>query len=551
MIPASELSIGLNYRSNNLAHNTDETFNYRGSISYVTGAHKFKLGYTDEWSRRIPFAYTPNLANLSYRFVNGLVPNPVPNQFTMQITPVTSITEFRTHSLYAQDSWTINQFTFGGGLRYDHFTTFFPTAQLGPSKFIPNAIVYPDSEGVNFKDITPRGSAVWDVFKNGKTAVRASIGRYVTAQDGGSTFGSLLNPITRTVTTTTRTWTDTNQNYIPDCNLLNPTANLECGPMANQSFALLASGQAAPFSTNYDPSTLSGWGNRLYNWELAAGVQQQLTPTISASLTYTRRWYGNFSVTQNLGNSPADWAPYSLTVPSNPALPGGGGYVISDLYDVSVAKFPIVNNLVRNASDFGRQLEHYNGISIDMTARPRGGLLLSGGTSIGGTMTDNCDVVVKVNNPSARACNVPAVYMPNIKALGSYTIRKVDVLVSATFQSIPGFEILANWNVPSAVIKPSLGRDLSSGANSTTIVNVIDRNTLFGDRLNQLDLRFGKILRFSGKRATVSVDLYNALNSNVVTSLNNTFNPADATVWQRPNSILAARFIKFGVQFDL
>jgi hypothetical protein len=63
--------------------------------------------------------------------------------------------------------------------------------------------------------------------------------------------------------------------------------------------------------------------------------------------------------------------------------------------------------------------------------------------------------------------------------------------------------------------------------------------------MNQLDLRFAKILRFGARRATIGVDLYNALNSNDVLSVNSAFDN-----WLQPQSILGARFAKLVFQLD-
>ena len=85
--------------------------------------------------------------------------------------------------------------------------------------------------------------------------------------------------------------------------------------------------------------------------------------------------------------------------------------------------------------------------------------------------------------------------------------------VSGTFQSLPGPVIAANYNAPFAVYGPSLGRVISGGnANSTVQVNLVPPGTLYGERLNQLDLRVGKIVKVGRTRTAFNVDLYNALN---------------------------------------
>ena len=117
--------------------------------------------------------------------------------------------------------------------------------------------------------------------------------------------------------------------------------------------------------------------------------------------------------------------------------------------------------------------------------------------------------------------------------------------VSGTLQNLPGPPILANYNLTTAAAAQTLGRPLSGGA-ANVAVALIDPNTVFGDRLNQVDFRIGKLLTFARTKTMVSVDFYNALNVNTILSQNNTFGPA----WLQPSSIMPARFAKVSLQFD-
>lgn len=103
--------------------------------------------------------------------------------------------------------------------------------------------------------------------------------------------------------------------------------------------------------------------------------------------------------------------------------------------------------------------------------------------------------------------------------------------------------------VPNSAVRASLGRDLSGGAASVT-VNLVAPGTMYGDRLNQLDLRFGKVVRIGQLRTVVSVDVYNALNANPVLTENAAYRDTSLGGWRIPTSILPARFVKFGVQVD-
>ena len=169
---------------------------------------------------------------------------------------------------------------------------------------------------------------------------------------------------------------------------------------------------------------------------------------------------------------------------------------------------------------------------------------MQGGVSTGRTTTDTCDVVAKLDNPSPLYCHVDTAFLTQVKALGSYLIPRARIQVSATLQSIPGPEILASYTALNAIVAPSLGRSLS-GNNANVSVNLVSPGTIYGDRLNQVDLRVSKVLTYGRTRASVNVDLYNALNANPVLSQNNNF-----AAWQVPTSILTARFAKISVQFD-
>jgi hypothetical protein len=132
---------------------------------------------------------------------------------------------------------------------------------------------------------------------------------------------------------------------------------------------------------------------------------------------------------------------------------------------------------------------------------------------------------------------------------GAYTIPKIEVQTGVAFRSSPGPVLAANQVVPNSAVRPSLGRDLSGGAANVT-VNLVAPGVMYGDRLNQLDFRFGKVLRTGGVRTVVSVDVYNALNVNPVLTENAAYRDTSLSGWRIPTSILPARFVKFGVQLD-
>jgi hypothetical protein len=270
-------------------------------------------------------------------------------------------------------------------------------------------------------------------------------------------------------------------------------------------------------------------------------------PRVSADVGYFRRSYGNFLVVDNRAVTASDFAQFSVTTPVDARLPGGGGQVISGLYNVNPDRFGLTDNYQTFAKNYGSQSERWDGVDVNLRARFAAGALLQGGVSTGRTVTDNCDLMgqlPEINPTGAHQCYQDRGFITQVKALGTYTIPRVDVQVAATFQSLPGPLLSANVTVGSAAIAPSLGRPLSGGTSNVT-VNVIDPGALYGERMNQLDLRVAKLLRFGRSRTTIGMDIFNATNANPVLAESSTY-----TVWRQPQSILLARYARFSVQVD-
>ena len=137
--------------------------------------------------------------------------------------------------------------------------------------------------------------------------------------------------------------------------------------------------------------------------------------------------------------------------------------------------------------------------------------------------------------------------MTQVKFLGAYTIPKINIQASATFQSSPGPLVQALYNAPSAVVQPTLGRPLSGGATNVT-VNLVPPGTMYGDRLNQVDFRVTKSVRLNRTNIRAMVDLYNLFNTDHTTGYIETFDWATSgATWLRPNAIVAPRFVRFNV----
>ena len=549
MISVVEQSLdNLRYRSTAPAQRatTYGTLFYRFSASYITGSHAFKVGVNGGHMSDATenFAVT---APWEYRFNNG-----VPNQITLFATPYNLTWNGDEVGVYAQDKWTLDRLTLSYGVRYDHYRNSFKDQALLPGVLVPDRnVVFPDSTGVRWHDLTPKSGLAYDVFGNGRTAIKVSLNKYLQGMGNGNggaattpaevrLFGFQQAPVSRIINNTTRSWNDANGDFTPDCDLVIQAANGECGAMASSSFGTLRPGK------EWDTDTLTGWGKRGYHWEFTAGVQRELVPRVSMDVSYFRRWYGNFVVEDNRAVSPADFDAFSITAPSDPRLPGGGGYQVSGLYDLKPQAFGRrADTYITFADKFGKQISHWNGVDVLLNARPGSEILLQGGVSTGRTSTDDCEVVEALDNPSPLHCHVDTKFLTQIKFLGAYTIPRIDVQLSAGLQNVPGPEILANYNAPNSAVQPSLGRPLAGGSRNTPVA-LMEPGQTYGDRATELDMRIAKILRYGRTRTNVMLEFYNIFNSSTVLTQSNTFGAA----WQRPQSALPARFVKFGVQFD-
>ena len=553
---------GLTYRSQSVnlfsdGRNKNITTTWRASLAHVTGSRTMKVGYVGNQLGDIRSANRGE-NNLQYRVNNG-----VPNQFTMYINSYQNDLWMRNHALFVQEQWTIDRLTLQGALRYDHASSWAPEQTLGPARFLPTPITFPQTPVVrSYNDVTPRVAATYDLFGDGRTAIKGSFGRYLESTVTASNYG-LANPTSRIAQNSARNWIDGNGNWTPDCDMLNPTAQDNraaggdfCGPFANANFG------TTRFSNTIDPEILKGWGVRPSDIRFTVGFQQEVLPRVSVDVAFIHRRFYGFTVIDNLAVTADNFTEFSITAPQDPRLPGGGGYTITGLYDVNPDRVGLTNNFITYSDNYGDQYQRFSGWDISVNARPRNGLTLQGGVSFGTSVADSCEVraALPETAPLNQWCRVETGQLPQYKALGTYVVPRIDVSLSTTFTSKPGIQVsgfgtpiaggafAANYTVGNAAVAPSLGRNLSSGPNGNVTVNLIEPHSVLGARVNELDLRLGKIFRFAGTRANIGVDIFNLLNSDAALSYNQAFIPNGA--WLTPTSIMSARFAKLSVQFE-
>jgi hypothetical protein len=545
MIAVQDQGLGnLNYRASTTHNNTAvPNFSYRGAASYITGTHAFKAGFNR--THGYLHAYNYSLQPVNYRFRNG-----VPNQVTVRALPHMVKSNLDNDlGLYAQDRISLNRLTVNLALRYDMFQTSFPEQQLGPTVMTPTRnVTFPAQENLDWKDVTYRTGFSYDLFGTGRTAIKGAVNKYLLGQTLNGIAGS-PNPINTLVTSTTRTWTDRDHDFVPDCDLVAPGANGECGGLANTNFGTVTPG------ASFDPDLLTGFGHRPYNWEFTASVQHEIFPRISVDVGWFRRIWGNFQVTDDLALTAADFDTFSLTLPNDSRLADGGGQTITGLRNRTQAAFGRpAQNFNTLDSKFGSQKDHWNGIDVTLNGRLQNGLTFQFGTSTGRQTTDNCEIRAALPELNLTTpiewCRVQEPWLTQVKGYATYVLPRVDVQVSGTFRSTTGDSYNAEFTADNAFIasNSTLGRNLSGGGNASIDVNLFQPNTIFMDRRNELDLRFGKVLRFGRMRSVLSLDIFNAINSNALLGVNEAFEVGDP--WPRPTSILNARLLKVSLNVD-
>jgi hypothetical protein len=228
----------------------------------------------------------------------------------------------------------------------------------------------------------------------------------------------------------------------------------------------------------------------------------------------------------------------------------------------------LVDEYATNAKNYAELTENWQGVDVNVTARLRNGITAQGGTSTGRRYSDACAMKLVVpeygsgtrgSNTSIAGdqsvtnpwCRVVEPYRTQVRGLASYTVPRIDVLISGTWSLTPQGDLEANWVVNNAAIAAGpqpLGRPLSGGAANVT-VNILEPETVFPENRNNIDFRVSKIIRYGRTRTQVGFDIYNLTNADTATAFNQTFSPT-STTWLTPTTIVPARYVRFNVDVN-
>lgn len=532
-------------------------YNMQTSASYVTGAHNFKTGLQYTWGT---FRHTRDAnADLTQQYRSG-----VPNTVVIRNTPYQSQERLNGDlGIYAQDQWTFKRLTLNAGLRWERINAEVSEQTSPQGRFVPARQFAEIPDLPDWSDFAPRFGAAYDLFGNGKTALKFSLNRYNLSRTTG--LAEDYNPLGNS--TATIAWTDLNGDDIAQgelgCVYRTPGCEIDLASRpASFGFVSL---------DRFDPDT-----ERTWNLEHAIEVQHELLPGLSITGSWFHGSFHDRLMTDNVLITKDDWTPHTVFNPID-----GSPLVI---YDIKSSAKGRVDNLDRSSED--RTLT-YDSFGMQFNARVRGGLTFFGGLAWERSLENTCDNPDDPNQD--RFCddaNLPGFKVPyrgQLKLAASYLLPW-SIQLSGSFQSNPGAAALINglarlsaanvmagstrwllssttrypttcekcpggvppWQPNQLVLSTLTGTPSSANLEVPLIPWDSDDPTSRTERINQLDLRINKSFTVRGVRLMPQLEIYNVFNADTII-LYRSINFGTST-YQQPSGILNGRIIGMGMQ---
>ena len=228
----------------------------------------------------------------------------------------------------------------------------------------------------NWNDVAPRFGLVYDLFGNGRTALKFAANKYM--NPAGGSFPDRYNPMKND--TDRRNWSDCA--YLPGTSTCDPAKigapgyhddiaqDNEIGPSNNLNFGIAPSRRPGPDL------------GRGYNVEYTASVQRQIMSNASVAASYYKRTYYNLEKQTNLLVTLSDYAAFQTANPLNASE-------TITIYNLNRVKQGQVDILDVNSKSNRR---FYNGVELSFMARLRGGGTAFGGVTMERTLERLCDV---------------------------------------------------------------------------------------------------------------------------------------------------------------
>ena len=521
LIPERDLATGQRSGSTHIRGTQgDLRWATKASTSYVTGSHNFKTGADITWG-------SINQDTVYYadtRGLNFLAGNPFSVHVTASPLGNYEVQIQRDVGLFVQDQWTIDRLTLNLGARYDWFRGGLPAATAPAGTWVPERII-PAITGADWMDGTVRFGVAYDLFGDGRTAIKGNVNQYISAENILTSFE--VSPLccdSIYPRSETRAWTDLDgNNDIIDRNAGNRIQFEEIGP----------SPQGADFGLVTDLAVLDPNLQRDGHWEYSVSLQHELVSGLSATVGWYNRNFNNLFWQDNRLLGPENYTPFTFMGPTDPRLPNGGGEQIT-AYNLNQSHFGIGTDRLLGNTDLNDI--RYSGYEVIVDGRLPNGGFFGGSVTTEKTQRDTC----QVDNPNdLRHCDFPRAFQTLFKVHGAYPLPG-GVMVSGFLQGMPGPEQTANFHVTTL---PD-GSRLTGGQRIT--IDLIPPEALFLPRQTNLDVRFSRRFEVGGTSILPLIDIYNIFNSHTILGWNNTY----GSVWQRPNRIMRPRFARIGMEIE-
>jgi hypothetical protein len=472
-------------------------FTYAGSVSYITGAHSLRAGtqVRTGWSQEL-FTMRGDMLQITS--------NGVPNSVRLVNTPSGHKESGVNAGLYVEDSWRLGRLTLNPGVRYERFVMSIPAQSAPAGTWVP-ARDFPAQDGiVNWNTVSPRLGASWDVFGDGRTALKGGVSRYDRLE--GVTLVQPLNQ--RNIAFELCPWSDTNNDFIAQPSEI---AFARC------------TGSLQPGLGNVDPGL-----KRPHQWEYTVMVQRQVGSNTSVSIGYYGRRFGDLYETLNAAVPPSAYTPVTIVNPltSQPLT----------IYNQD----PATRNLVRNVVMTIPELEqHYNGVEFQLNTRMRSATVFGGltiGRDYGDQDTPPAPLTTDWNNPNNRINNRGALgFDSTYQIRGGFSYQlPAGVQLSGSIRESTGQPQVRVYPVTTSLV-PGLTQ-------VTQNVQVAARGDFRYPWVNLVDLRVAKSFRRGTTRIEPTIDLFNVFNNDAITSAVTTIGSSLG----KPSAIVMGRLLRVG-----
>lgn len=479
--------------------NEGQRSNIRAGLSYVAGSHDVKAGYqflrNDQTVGGISPSNYPSGLQANYR-------NGVPDSVNTYNTPTRYDRTYDEHSLYVQDKWTpVRKLTLNIGLRFE---TIYGWVNDGESPLCQEATIFiagqcfPAVKGVpDFKSVMPRVSAIYDVFGDGRTALKFSANRYryLTQLNG---FMQRIIPIA--LRSDTRSWADRNGDRIPQLDELGPSTGFNLGT-----------------TNRYDPDIKQPYVN-----VLSVEIERELPGPVVASLGYHYRGHRDMIGATNVAVPRESYIPLQVT-----EVVSGRQVTVYNQAPATRGRFDVV---WANHSELD---QNYHGVELAVQKRMRDRWMMMGSVNYGKTVGDIFDGA-DLNNPN---------FMFR-RGEGQFDVP-VFAKLSGIYELPYGFSLGASAQYYSGwpettTVRVSRDTVTLTQVNQTLVIQ--PRGTVRRPDVTTLDLNLRKTFTRGGLRVEPRIDIFNLFNASAVQLRIEQLGPA----YGQATDLLGARLIKLG-----